>query len=1045
MKKSLILFLTLTCLIFYEKMEGQDLLQSDYDALIAIYEATNDEGWHNEANWDINDPVSDWGWVTLSQDGERVIGLNLSSNNLTGDLPLDINDLTALQWIYMSNNSITGLPDLSTLINLYTLDLTLNLLSFEDLEPLIPHPNFNPVLSIKAFGFGFVPQRYQPEIDGPKTVIYPDGFTLTVPQDGINTQYLWTRSNVPVEDNDDNPLTYTIASALFQDRGNYIVKLTHPAFPHLTINSLPLVLPVTGIDAQGGTYIPDQIVVLLEMEPPPGNPPHLEYGANLLRTCPCNPLIQIWEFPNLPDAPAVIPSDLGDVFTHDINEIKDQTNQNAGDDPCIDSVGFNYYTDFDLLENFVIAPPVSTTPNAATPLKVAIIDTGIKGSELTGFNNFEMWAGGSGDCMATNGGYDFVNEDNNPDDANNNLHATQMAAILLNQLPPDTKIEMMNLKAFNEQGKGTLFDNICAMDYAVANGADIINLSWSHRGISSVIFENTLLRTQDNASQRPLVFVSAGNGVFSSNVNYNVGRNLEEFNFFPALFDFDNVVTVAAADEKLLARFSNFSKFQVEVAGPGIINSGIGGEPITFGTSGATAFVTGKAAAIWQHLRNLNENESQNPIIYTEVLEALQDAVIPMSADALEWKGKIDNLSLSVQTVAESCNGSGDGIAKAIVEGGCPPYTFEWDNGVTHPTLSNLSEGTYSVTVTDELGFQIAGTGTVEKCVFSFIVDDVCGQPGGDIQIPVYVQNYNAVSGFQFSVHIATTLAQINSVSDFGLTGWNETDFTINAETGTITVTRAATNGDIENGEAVADFAHAFNINVTLENVMDKMAVNYIDGYPTPVVAQRNNEATQPALIAGYLCIEGFAIEGNVRFFDVNDNGAPIEGVVMDIMGNQTHTTDTDIMGDYAFPDLNVGGNLTLTPSKISEPACGLDMNDVALAQSHALNQSLLGTPCQMVAADVNQDDIISMVDAYYIQQQSMNPSTQTLPMGQSWYFVPTDYQFPANPFMEDFPQIREYMPIDGRYLEEDFWGIKVGDVDGSANPNLRQEEDKEE
>ena len=50
-----------------------------------------------------------------------------------------------------------------------------------------------------------------------------------------------------------------------------------------------------------------------------------------------------------------------------------------------------------------------------------------------------------------------------------------------------------------------------------------------------------------------------------------------------------------------------------------------------------------------------------------------------------------------------SCFGSNDGEASASVTGGCLPYTYQWDDPAmqTTATASNLSAGTYTVTVTD--------------------------------------------------------------------------------------------------------------------------------------------------------------------------------------------------------------------------------------------------------------------------------------------------------------------------------------------------------
>jgi len=48
-----------------------------------------------------------------------------------------------------------------------------------------------------------------------------------------------------------------------------------------------------------------------------------------------------------------------------------------------------------------------------------------------------------------------------------------------------------------------------------------------------------------------------------------------------------------------------------------------------------------------------------------------------------------------------SCNGLDDGYVIIDVQGGTKPYTYSWSNNETTPNLSNLSPGTYQLTVTD--------------------------------------------------------------------------------------------------------------------------------------------------------------------------------------------------------------------------------------------------------------------------------------------------------------------------------------------------------
>ncbi|NBV09784.1 MAG: hypothetical protein EBS09_11890, partial [Flavobacteriia bacterium] len=51
-----------------------------------------------------------------------------------------------------------------------------------------------------------------------------------------------------------------------------------------------------------------------------------------------------------------------------------------------------------------------------------------------------------------------------------------------------------------------------------------------------------------------------------------------------------------------------------------------------------------------------------------------------------------------------TCNGYSDGSANVNTVGGTSPYTYAWSNGSLNPNITNLTPGTYTVTVTDDIG-----------------------------------------------------------------------------------------------------------------------------------------------------------------------------------------------------------------------------------------------------------------------------------------------------------------------------------------------------
>ncbi len=65
--------------------------------------------------------------------------------------------------------------------------------------------------------------------------------------------------------------------------------------------------------------------------------------------------------------------------------------------------------------------------------------------------------------------------------------------------------------------------------------------------------------------------------------------------------------------------------------------------------------------------------------------------------------GSSDNPTCTVQGVDTSC-GASNGSAEVTAIGGVGPYTYQWSNGASGNTISNLTEGDYAVTVIDAIG-----------------------------------------------------------------------------------------------------------------------------------------------------------------------------------------------------------------------------------------------------------------------------------------------------------------------------------------------------
>ena len=101
--------------------------REDREALEALYIATDGPNWRNNANWMSSAPVGEWFGVETAANG-RVVVLDLQENNLSGEIPPELGNLSHLQEIHLYINNLTGEipPELGLLDSLQFLGLFTN-------------------------------------------------------------------------------------------------------------------------------------------------------------------------------------------------------------------------------------------------------------------------------------------------------------------------------------------------------------------------------------------------------------------------------------------------------------------------------------------------------------------------------------------------------------------------------------------------------------------------------------------------------------------------------------------------------------------------------------------------------------------------------------------------------------------------------------------------------------------------------------------------------------------------------------------------------
>lgn len=128
-----------------------------------------------------------------------------------------------------------------------------------------------------------------------------------------------------------------------------------------------------------------------------------------------------------------------------------------------------------------------------------------------------------------------------------------------------------------------------------------------------------------------------------------------------------------------------------------------------------------------------------------------------------------------------------------------------------------------------------------------------------------------------------------------------------------------------------------------------------------------------------------------------------------------------------------LGEEKTISLKRDSDPVQGVSVTDISILRQHLLGISILPSPWHLLAADVNNDQRLSLLDILEMQAIILAVKDQ-FSNNTSWRFFEDTIIFenPADPWSgQEFPT-SWILPNDG-FLNVGFVGVKIGDLDNSA------------
>ena len=348
--------------------------------------------------------------------------------------------------------------------------------------------------------------------------------------------------------------------------------------------------------------------------------------------------------------------------------------------------------------------------------------------------------------------------------------------------------------------------------------------------------------------------------------------------------------------------------------------------------------------------------------------------------------------------------------------------------GSLNSTFIPTQAGTYTAEVTRADGcVKTTNNLVITECNNSntllFNIANGCINPGQSGTFPVTVGNFNGIGAFSFDLTLpANSNLKFEKVDNLGLTNINFNVLS-NGDLRVVWDEPSGGNINLPSGTRICDViissTAAFTQQVTVTG--KEIVILSNSGVGTGQVSAFTICASSKINVSGTVKNPLGKAVGNVSIGEYN----PDAQVWVTTIKNNTN-------GEFSLSQVTPTHDIVA--SRNDDPGLGINIADVARIRRHFLQTALLDTDYKKMAADVDKNGSINIVDVALTNRLVLK-IIDKFPNNESWRFLPADLNISANPLNVNTPWWIELDKPGLNTSKLDFIAVKVGDVDFSSVP----------